>query len=244
MSGARRGAESGHNFERARVVLQFPATTRHDALREKGLDKTFGLPHVMNERSFILDPSMRQPSGKRDLIKTEALRLFVTHGVDAVSVRDIAAACAMKPSNLYAHFASKEALAAELFHEGYGNYGDTLHDAASGSTPFRERLERLVRTICRLHDEDNTRFRFLVMTQHGFLADVARDERNPVEVICRAVAAAMDSGEIPRREPDLMAMVLIGIIVQPATARLYGRLHGGLTERADELVAICWRALS
>ncbi len=187
---------------------------------------------------------MREPGGKRDRIKTEAMRLFVAHGMDAVSVRDIAAACAMKPSNLYAHFPSKEALAAELFHQGYGEYGAILHEAATGPAPFRVRLERLVRTICRLHDEDNTRFRFLVMTQHGFLAAVPRDERNPVEVICRAVAAAMDTGEIPRREADLMAMALIGIIVQPATARLYGRLHGGLLERADQLVALCWRALS
>ena len=187
---------------------------------------------------------MREPGGKRDLIKTEAMRLFVAHGTDAVSVRDIAAACDMKPSNLYAHFASKEALAAELFYAGYGEYGDILHQAAAGAAPFRVRLERLVRTICRLHDEDNTRFRFLVMTQHGFLAEVPHDERNPVEVICRAVTTAMETGEIPRREPELMAMALIGIIVQPATARLYGRLQGGLTERADELVAMCWRALS
>jgi len=54
----------------------------------------------------------------------------------------------------------------------------------------------------------------------------------------------MEAGEIPRREPELMAMALIGLIVQPATARLYGRLRGGLMERADEIVAMCWRALS
>ncbi|MEJ0019460.1 MAG: helix-turn-helix domain-containing protein [Acetobacteraceae bacterium] len=187
---------------------------------------------------------MREPGGKRDLIKSQATRLFVEHGVDAVSVRDIAAACAMKPSNLYAHFTSKDALVAELFHEGYAEYGALLADAAGGAAPFRVRLERMVRAICRLHDEDNARFRFLIMTQHGFLRDVARDERNPVEVICRAVAGAMAAGEIPRREPDLMAMALIGIIVQPATARLYGRLQGGLRERADDIVAMCWRALS
>ena len=80
--------------------------------------------------------------------------------------------------------------------------------------------------------------------QHGFLRDVARDERNPVEVICRAVAGAMEAGEIPRREPELVAMALIGLIVQPATARLYGRLQGGLLQRADDIVAMCWRALS
>ena len=101
-----------------------------------------------------------------------------------------------------------------------------------------------MREICRLHDTDTDRFRFLVMTQHGYLSSVPRDDRNPVEVICRAVAAAMDSGEIPKREPDLMALAIIGILVQPATGRLYGRLTGGLTERADELVAMAWRALS
>ena len=187
---------------------------------------------------------MREPGGKRDLIKSQAMRLFVERGVDAVSVRDIAAACDMKASNLYAHFTSKEAMVAELFRAGYAEYGAVLADAAASPGPFRIRLERMIRTICRLHDQDNTRFRFLIMTQHGFLHDVARDDRNPVEVICRAVASAMASGEIPRREPELMAMALIGIVVQPATARLYGRLQGGLMERADDIVAMGWRALS
>jgi hypothetical protein len=82
------------------------------------------------------------------------------------------------------------------------------------------------------------------MTQHGYLHTVARDRQNPVEVICQAVAAAMEAGDIPRREPDLMALALIGILVQPATGRLYGRLQGGLLQRSDELVAMCWRVLS
>lgn len=37
---------------------------------------------------------------------------------NAVSVRDIAAACDMKASNLYPHFASQEDLAANFFREG------------------------------------------------------------------------------------------------------------------------------
>ena len=56
--------------------------------------------------------------------------------------------------------------------------------------------------------------------------------------------AAMEAGEIPSREPDLMAMGLIGLIVQPATGRLYGRLHGGLLQRRDEITGMCWRGLS
>jgi AcrR family transcriptional regulator len=187
---------------------------------------------------------MRDPGGKRTMIKEQAMRLFVERGVDAVSVREIAACCAMKPSNLYAHFASREALVAELFHEGYAAYGDIMAEIAAAPGPFRVRLERLVREICRLHDEDTIRFRFLVMTQHGFLHHVDRTDRNPVEVICHSVSAAMAAGEIPNREPELMAMAIIGLIVQPATGLLYGRLNGRLLERADTIVAMCWRALS
>jgi AcrR family transcriptional regulator len=187
---------------------------------------------------------MRDNGGKREVIKAQAMRLFVDRGVDAVSVRDIAAACAMKPSNLYAHFASREALVAELFHDGYAAYGDILAGIAAAPGSFRDRLECLVREICRLHDKDNIRFRFLVMTQHGFLHHVERTERNPVEVICRAVETAMEAGEIPSREPELMALAIIGLIVQPATGLLYGRLRGGLLQRAGAIVAMCWRVLS
>ena len=88
------------------------------------------------------------------------------------------------------------------------------------------------------------RFRFLVMTQHGFLRSVERGDRNPVEIICRVVAEAMTEGDIPKREPELMAMAVIGLIVQPATGILYGRLTGKLLDRADDIVAMCWRALS
>lgn len=187
---------------------------------------------------------MRDPGGKRELIKAQAMGLFVARGVDAVSVRDIAAVCDMKPSNLYAHFASREALIAELFKEGYAEYGDLLADIAAGPGPFRGRLDRMVREICRLHDQDTTRFRFLVMTQHGALSQIDGSARNPVDVICQAVAAAMESGEIPARDPTLMAMALIGLLVQPATAHLYGRLTGGLLSRADTIAAMCWRVLT
>ena len=187
---------------------------------------------------------MRDPGGKRELIKVQATRLFVERGVDAVSVRDIAAACDMKPSNLYAHFASRDALVAELFHDGYGEYGDILAQIAASPGTFRKRLERLIREICRLHDKDTVRFRFLVLTQHGFLHHVERTARNPVEVICQAIAEAMDADEIPRREVELMAMAIIGLIVQPATGLLYGRLTGGLLKRADTIIAMCWNVLS
>lgn len=70
-------------------------------------------------------------------------------------------------------------------------------------------------------------------------------ERGADAVSVRDITAAvMEAGEIPARDPDPMALAITAILVQPATGRLYGRLTGGLTERADEAIAMAWRALS
>jgi AcrR family transcriptional regulator len=187
---------------------------------------------------------MSSSGGKRELIREQAQRLFAERGVDAVSVRDIAAACGMAPPNLYAHFRSKDDLVGDLFREGYADYGRQMLAALAEPGDFRQRLARVVTLACRLHDEDYARFRFLIMVQHGQLAGVVRDESSPVEVIARALAAAMAAGEIPRRNPDLAAAVVVGLIVQPATFMLYRRLEGGMLPLAPELAELCWRALS
>ena len=59
-------------------------------------------------------------------------------------------------------------------------------------------------------------------------------EHNPVEIICYWVAAAMDAGEIPAANATLVAGAIIGIIVQNATFKLYGRLDRGLAEVTEQ----------
>jgi len=187
---------------------------------------------------------MHDPQGPKERIKREAMRLFVDHGVDAVSMRDIADAVGLKAPSLYAHFRSREELIGDLFFASYAEYGRRLADAAATQGGFRRQLEAMVRVICALHAEDELLFNFLLLTQHGFLRQIARDERNPVEVICRSVAAAMQAGDIPPGNATLVAGAIIGIIVQPATFKLYGRLNEGLATLADDLVALCLKVVS
>jgi AcrR family transcriptional regulator len=180
----------------------------------------------------------------KERIKREAMRLFVDNGVDAVSMRDIADAAGMKAPSLYAHFRSREELIGDLFFASYGEYGRQLAEAATSPGTFRHQLEALVRVICALHAEDELLFNFLLLTQHGFLRQVPADHHNPVEIICHRVAAAMESGEIPAGNATLLAGAIIGVIVQTATFRLYGRLSQGLVELSDEIVALCLRIVS
>lgn len=179
-----------------------------------------------------------QPS-TRDRIRTAATALSAERGLDAVSVRDIAAAVGMKPSNLYAHYPSRDALIAELFADGYAEYGALLAEAAAGPGPFAVRLRAMVRLICRLHDEDTTRFRFLLLAQHGQLARVGDAVETPVTVLQREVEAAMGRGEIAPGDPALLTAAIVGIPLQAATFHLYGRLQRSLDELADDIADAC-----
>ena len=172
------------------------------------------------------------------------MRLFVDHGVDAVSMRDIADAVGLKAPSLYAHFRSREELIGDLFFASYAEYGRRLAAAAATPGGFHRQLEAMVRVVCALHAEDELLFNFLLLTQHGFLRQIARDDRNPVEIICRSVAAAMQAGEIPAGNATLVAGAIIGVIVQPATFKLYGRLNEGLADLADDVVALCLKVVS
>ncbi len=180
----------------------------------------------------------------KDRIKREAMRLFVEHGVDAVSMRDIADAAGMKAPSLYAHFRSREDLIGDLFFASYTEYGRHLATAASAPGGFRNQLELMVRVICALHAEDELLFNFLLLTQHGFLRQMPPTGDNPVEIICRWVTAAMREGEIPTGNPTLVAGAIIGIIVQNATFKLYGRLDRGLSEFTNEITALCLKVVS
>ncbi|WP_379876111.1 TetR/AcrR family transcriptional regulator [Lacibacterium aquatile] len=181
----------------------------------------------------------------KDRIRQEALRLFVERGVDAVSVRDIAKAVGMSAPNLYAHYKGRDELVADLFQAGYASYGRQLQDIADGSGSFAERLEAMIRLICRLHDADRTLFQFLLLNQHTHLNRVAPDDSgNPMAVLHRLITKAVEAGEMPIADPALLTAAVVGIVVQAATFRLYGRISRDLEPMADEIIALCAKVLA
>jgi AcrR family transcriptional regulator len=194
----------------------------------------------MNDRSFIYGYGMRSGVETNGRIRHEALRLFVERGIDAVSIRDIGDAAGIRPSTVYVHWRSREALIADLFRDGYRGYARRLRTALQEAGSFAERLDKVVALVCRLHDEDEVLFRFLLLSQHAALPKITETVDNPVEIIVQMVAEAQAQGAIEGgAEPALIAAAIVGIVVQAATFRHYGRLPGPLSARIAELTHMC-----
>lgn len=178
----------------------------------------------------------------RARLRMEALRLFAEHGVDAVSMRDIAAAADIKAASIYNHWASRSVLVADLFMDGYEMYGRRLAEVVAEHATFADRIGGIVRLICRLHDEDRNLFSFLLLTQHRNLSDVDRNgDTNPIAVLLRVVELGMSSGEIPPGDPDLVTAGIVGVVIQAATFSIYGRLPDQISGLADAMVVMALR---
>ncbi|MES1152409.1 MAG: TetR family transcriptional regulator [Dongia sp.] len=179
----------------------------------------------------------------RQRIVEGALRLFAERGVDATSVRDIATKAMITEPAVYRHFHSKEDLIWEIFWTGYRGLGDTLREVAPAED-IKARLSAMVETICALFDRDEPLFRFLLLTQHGQLGKITEREKSPVQVLHDRLAAAISAGALPRQDAELATSTVLGIVLQAATFKVYGRLDQPLAHYAPNLAAACWAALN
>src|SRR3954462_7665731 len=89
----------------------------------------------------------------RQRIIEGALRLFAEKGVDATSIRDIAASAAITEPAIYRHYRSKEDLVWEIFWSGYSSLGEMLA-SIEVKGGMRQHLATVVETICGLFDRN------------------------------------------------------------------------------------------
>ena len=86
----------------------------------------------------------------RALILDTAARLFREEGYAATSLRDIAAECGMKAGSLYYHFASKDAIIAEVLRIGVERVSDHVRQSVK-ALPADADARTLLHTAVRAH---------------------------------------------------------------------------------------------
>ncbi len=179
----------------------------------------------------------RDGAATRARIEEEALRLFAGRGIDGTSVRDIAQAAGVAEGALYRHFASKEALARELFLSRYAALARQIEEIAARAPDFEGRIRAVVDHACRLFDEAPALFTFLLIAQHDHLAHVPDGEGNAVAALGRIMAEAEAAGVRLPQPLELAAAMALGAVVQPAVFAVYGRLSRPLTQHAGAIAA-------
>ena len=99
-------------------------------------------------------PARDTSDGTIRRIYEEALKLFAERGYHGTSVREIADACGIKPSSIYAHFPSKEQILHDLILAGHEEHHERLRNALldAGADPS-DQLRAVVGAHVRMHAE-------------------------------------------------------------------------------------------
>jgi AcrR family transcriptional regulator len=168
-------------------------------------------------------------------VERAAVDLFAANGFDGVSVADIAAAAGVSQGALYRHYRSKEELGWALFSTAYLRTGEELDRIRAGEAEFDAAVTAMIAHFCALYDEDPALFRFMLITQHGFLPRIPSGSRTPVDAVADLVADAVAKNRLKPIDPALAAAVIMGVILQSATFLIYRRLGGSLGARAPAL---------
>jgi len=178
---------------------------------------------------------MPRSAGVKTKVERAAVDLFAANGFDGVSIADIAGAAGVSQGALYRHYASKEELGWALFSSAYLRTGEELDRIRTGEAEFDAAVTAMIAHFCALYDEDPALFRFMLITQHGFLPRIPSGSRTPVDAIADLVGDAIAENQLKPIDPALGAAVVMGVILQAATFHIYGRLGGSLAARAPML---------
>ncbi len=184
------------------------------------------------------------PRDTRARIEAAALKLFAARGVDGTSMRDIAAEVGVTEGALYRHFSSKEALARALFLSRYGALARGVETIRGRRPDFPGRLDEIVAFFGASFDADPDGFAYVLVAQHEHLRDLAADApENAVEALGRVFVDAMAAGEIPCADVALVTALALGLMVQPAIFRIYGRLAAPPSAHAGAIAGAIRRAV-
>lgn len=180
-------------------------------------------------------------AGAKARIERAALSLFCIRGVDAVTTREIASASGVSEGALYRHYPSKESLAETMFFAIHVRLANEISKAAQSATSIDAKARAIVAAYARIADDDWTLFSYHLLTTHRFLpyADKNRNEAtaksNPVAIVEAVIAQAMADGELPQGDAQLKAAAALGVVLQSALHKIYGKVEGDLSVHQDFL---------
>jgi AcrR family transcriptional regulator len=89
----------------------------------------------------------RQKPEMRNHILNKAASLFVVHGYEGISIREIAEACQLSKAGLYYHFKDKEDLFLEILNYHLSGLEELLAEIRSNSGNTRDTISKFIRAV-------------------------------------------------------------------------------------------------
>lgn len=137
----------------------------------------------------------------RQAILEAASTLFLEHGFESFSLRQVAERIGYSATAIYLHFKSKDELLFAVALEGFGRFGEALQAAYESTDEPLDRLEAVGRAYLRFGFDHPVHYRLMFMQRGEFMVRPDPDNHNkpPIDsfgVLVRAVQEAVEAGSL------------------------------------------------
>ncbi len=192
----------------------------------------------MSQHALPYFVSENDPPAKRSILLS-AMDLFATHGVDGVTVRDIAARSGFSNPAIFKHFKTKDELALTLFETCYRRLASTM------MTPAADLRSAIVSALALVETSPDS-VHFVLENIRRFWRDLPDDTRalGLLGAMRRLLDRAKADGQV-RREIDtqLAAALVLGMLAQIARMAHFGELPRRPSELAGDVFNLIDRGL-
>ncbi len=193
-----------------------------------GLHGPHGLPQ-RNER--------RDAAEHRRRILEAAQHLFATHGVQAVSMHQIARAAEVGQGTLYRRYAHKGDLCMDLLYEGHKQMEKDIAALLSTNTtsPALARLDGVLTRVVAFFEEQGPLLEPVAATRNEWLCDASRQKSPPpylwlYDLLKNLFSEAVERGELATLDVPFTADAILAVL-HPMIYRFQRQERGFSQER-------------
>jgi AcrR family transcriptional regulator len=181
----------------------------------------------------------RPSEGAREALTEAARELFMERDYGQVSTEEILERSGVSRGALYHHFPAKLDLFREVFETSERRLIERIAtEALTAATPFQALLDA-ARAYLRASETDEE-LRRIGLTQSravlGWEGWRAVATELGIGVVLAAVTAAIAAGELPPRDPETMAMVLLGAMIEAAMLIVFAEDRAAARERSEAVI--------
>lgn len=173
----------------------------------------------------IQERKTREKEERRTLILAKAKNLILEHGIDALSMQEIADAAELSKATLYLYFQSKEAILKEILAESAAAFVEYVESRISPESSGIEALRTLWASYLSIYGESHEVFVLTGISNFldpGFLLDLGRtsaDLASPPGRMLNMIASVLERGIADGTlKTDLKPLKLARTVILIATA--------------------------
>jgi AcrR family transcriptional regulator len=184
----------------------------------------------------------------RERIMEEAARLFVNHGYNGISMRELAEATGISKAGLYYHFQDKEELFIAILNENLDQIGAIIHRCREAGGAARQQISAIMREIFASAPEQRSIIR-LANQEMSNLGQEARAsfagiyQEKFIGQLAAIFQEGMDQHELRQMDVQITTWVLLGMMY-PFFYPAHSRGTGGQVDVIETILTIFFDGVS